>query len=320
MSVPKVMRTVALMLFVAVLISVAVATEPRVSQATAGADASSTLQIILEIDHDTIPVSDSGSWLPIYLTNTLQDVGGFEISLLLDRPDLFRFSNDTVIETTIVCLDQGCTMFDTTIDTFANVPVDTAGSAASGWEFIEGRALSAFSLKLAGFADEPAGVTVPPIAPGGPRLLLRVFMEKIASDSLLDTLTDRTTAVIINGPSTSFSTPSGQTIGRTDSLHCVNPPVCDTVDTVFYTDTSVFLYVSGSRTFGDACLKGDVNADGKLTAADIIYLVNYVFKAGPDPMCSPTSGDVNCTGTVNSADIIYLVNHIFKGGSPPQSC
>jgi hypothetical protein len=301
-----------------------VATETRGQRATSRADASGTLEIILELDHEDIAVSDTGSWLPVYLTNILQDVGGFEISILLDRPDLFRFANDTVVETTIACLNPpGCTMFDTTIDTFANVPVDTAGASASGWEFVEGRAISAFNLKLAGVADQPGGAAVPPILAGGPTaLLLRVFMEKIASDSLLDTLTDRTANLIINGPVTSFSTPDGLTIGRLDSIACLNPPTCDSLDTVFYTDTSAFIYVDGSRTFLPAvqCLSGDANYDEKLTAADIIYLVNYVFKGGPGPTCSPESGDVNCSGTTNSADIIYLVNHVFKGGLPPQSC
>jgi len=27
--------------------------------------------------------------------------------------------------------------------------------------------------------------------------------------------------------------------------------------------------------------------------------------------------DANCTGTVTSADIIYLVNYVFKGGPLP---
>ena len=149
-----------------------------------------------------------------------------------------------------------------------------------------------------------------------------MFLKKIASDSLLDTLTDRTVNVIINGPVTSFSTAAGQTIGRLDSTVCLNPPTCDSLATVFYTDTSAFIYVSGSRTFYPAirCMAGDTNNDEKLTAADIIYLVNYVFKGGPGPTCGPDVGDVNCTSTTNSADIIYLVNHIFKGGSPPQGC
>lgn len=63
--------------------------------------------------------------------------------------------------------------------------------------------------------------------------------------------------------------------------------------------------------------RGDVNQSGTITSADIIYLVNYVFKGGPAPLPSPIEGDVTCNGTVSSADIISLVNYVFKGGPPP---
>jgi len=64
-------------------------------------------------------------------------------------------------------------------------------------------------------------------------------------------------------------------------------------------------------------LTGDVNVDGVLTSADIIYMVNHVFKGGPAPLPCSAAGDVNCDGSLTSADIIYLVNHVFKGGPPP---
>lgn len=63
--------------------------------------------------------------------------------------------------------------------------------------------------------------------------------------------------------------------------------------------------------------RGDVNNDGVITAGDIIYLVNYVFKAGPDPIGGVAVGDVNCSGAITAADIIYLVNYVFKAGTPP---
>jgi len=62
---------------------------------------------------------------------------------------------------------------------------------------------------------------------------------------------------------------------------------------------------------------GDVNVDGVITSADIIYLVGYVFKGGPPPKPCAAAGDVNCDGVVTSADIIYLVGYVFKGGPPP---
>jgi len=64
-------------------------------------------------------------------------------------------------------------------------------------------------------------------------------------------------------------------------------------------------------------LTGDVNGSNTITSADIIYLVGYVFKGGPQPQPCIAAGDVNCSGTVTSADIIYLVGYVFKGGAAP---
>ncbi len=64
-------------------------------------------------------------------------------------------------------------------------------------------------------------------------------------------------------------------------------------------------------------MTGDVNLSGSLTSADIIALVNYVFKSGAPPLPCEAAGDVGCNGTVTSADVIYMVNHVFKGGPPP---
>lgn len=62
---------------------------------------------------------------------------------------------------------------------------------------------------------------------------------------------------------------------------------------------------------------GDVNVSGTITSADVIYLVNFVFKAGPTPLPVEAAGNVNGLGDITSADIIYLVNFVFKGGPPP---
>lgn len=66
-----------------------------------------------------------------------------------------------------------------------------------------------------------------------------------------------------------------------------------------------------------ADFRGDVNNSGVITSADIIYLVNFVFKGGPPPLPVPSEGDVNCSSTITSADIIFLVNYVFKGGPVP---
>ncbi len=63
---------------------------------------------------------------------------------------------------------------------------------------------------------------------------------------------------------------------------------------------------------------GDVNADGLVDIADVIFLINYLLMAGPapDPLMA---GDVNLDGDVNVGDVIYLINYLFLGGSPPCS-
>ena len=63
--------------------------------------------------------------------------------------------------------------------------------------------------------------------------------------------------------------------------------------------------------------RGDVNRDCAITSADIIHLVNYVFKSGPAPLPDEEAGNANCAGGITSADIIFLVNYVFKGGDPP---
>ncbi|MDH4223578.1 MAG: dockerin type I domain-containing protein [candidate division Zixibacteria bacterium] len=62
--------------------------------------------------------------------------------------------------------------------------------------------------------------------------------------------------------------------------------------------------------------RGDANYDGDLSASDVIYLVNYLFKGGPYPQPLP-AGDANCDGEITVSDTIYLINFLFKGGPSP---
>jgi hypothetical protein len=63
---------------------------------------------------------------------------------------------------------------------------------------------------------------------------------------------------------------------------------------------------------------GDVNADGEIGPADVVYLINYFFRNGdpPDPL---PAGDCNCNGSIDPGDVIYLLNYLFRGW-PPPSC
>ncbi len=63
-------------------------------------------------------------------------------------------------------------------------------------------------------------------------------------------------------------------------------------------------------------LAGDVNGDQVVDVSDIVFLINYLYRAGPAP--DPLErGDVNQDGEVSLSDIVYLVNYLYRGGPPP---
>ncbi len=63
---------------------------------------------------------------------------------------------------------------------------------------------------------------------------------------------------------------------------------------------------------------GDAKGGGGLNAADVVYLINYLFLAGPppDPMAV---GDVNGDGVINASDVVYLINYLYIQGPKPCS-
>ena len=67
---------------------------------------------------------------------------------------------------------------------------------------------------------------------------------------------------------------------------------------------------------GNITVLPDPNNDGTFSVADVVFLINYLFKGGPGP--DPLeSGDLNCDGKVSVSDIVYLINYLLKGGPPP---
>ena len=79
--------------------------------------------------------------------------------------------------------------------------------------------------------------------------------------------------------------------------------------------TGIFILVAAAMSFAADC--GDVNSDTHINVGDAVYLINYIFKAGPPPIL-PATSDCNNDGKVNVGDVVYLINYIFKGGPSPQ--
>ena len=81
--------------------------------------------------------------------------------------------------------------------------------------------------------------------------------------------------------------------------------------TGIYTDTG---YVENE--YGITYICGDVNHDELINILDIVYLINYKYKEGPDPI-SMNAADVNSDELINILDIVYLINYKYKEGPDP---
>jgi len=61
---------------------------------------------------------------------------------------------------------------------------------------------------------------------------------------------------------------------------------------------------------------GDFNGSENTDIDDIVYLIDYLFLGGPDPI-PVDSGDIDCSGGADIDDVVYLINYLFQGGPLP---
>jgi len=61
---------------------------------------------------------------------------------------------------------------------------------------------------------------------------------------------------------------------------------------------------------------GDIDVSGFINLLDITYLIDYLYKGGPEP-ANINMADVNHSGSVNILDAVYLINYLYKGGPAP---
>ncbi len=64
-------------------------------------------------------------------------------------------------------------------------------------------------------------------------------------------------------------------------------------------------------------IDGDANRDGTVNIGDAVYILQYIFAAGPPPY-PYLAGDPSCDGIVNITDAVYLTWFIFQGGPWPD--
>ncbi len=69
-------------------------------------------------------------------------------------------------------------------------------------------------------------------------------------------------------------------------------------------------------TGAESYLCGDADASGSVNVSDAVYLIQYIFAAGPAPL-PLLAGDADCSVSINVTDAVYLIQYIFAGGPTP---
>jgi hypothetical protein len=65
---------------------------------------------------------------------------------------------------------------------------------------------------------------------------------------------------------------------------------------------------------------GDANNDISVNVSDAVWIVNFVFVGGGQPMPILACGDANTDAAVNVSDAVWIINYVFVGGAPPSNC
>lgn len=86
-----------------------------------------------------------------------------------------------------------------------------------------------------------------------------------------------------------------------------------------------YRYAAGFAPRGDIDTPGPVQGipDGKISVADLIYLIRYVYSDGPAPTPFEWLADMNGAGfgmpdgRVTPADVVFLINYLFRYGPAP---
>lgn len=64
-------------------------------------------------------------------------------------------------------------------------------------------------------------------------------------------------------------------------------------------------------------VKGDFNNDGNSDNMDALYLINFIYLGGTDPIGGAHRADTNCDNQIDIGDVIYLVKYLFEAGEEP---
>jgi hypothetical protein len=261
---------------------------------------------------DTVAIPQDTGYIGVYLTNRLDTVAAFEITLRVDRPDLIGFLPS----------------------------YDSTGTLTSGWEYLSAQVV-ANGIKLAGIADLISPTHIVKGIPPSPasRLLVRFpYFARLVPDSLSARTATITflTDVKDLGIASSFGQLIGilqDTIFDTLCYRCSlmvagvcqgyvpSSPPCDSSaivisDVITTLDTSQIHLLAGSVTLLPDCHPipnpGDVDANGIVDSADLSFLRYYV-QYGVANLPAGQNADLNRDSCINWTDAEILDRYLIYG-------
>lgn len=65
-------------------------------------------------------------------------------------------------------------------------------------------------------------------------------------------------------------------------------------------------------------VRGDANSDGRVNITDGVFVLNFLFAGGSDPLCEDAV-DADDSGDIVITDGIFILNFLFSGGPPPAA-
>jgi hypothetical protein len=69
------------------------------------------------------------------------------------------------------------------------------------------------------------------------------------------------------------------------------------------------------------CIPGDADGSGNHNILDVSYIINFLYKNGPDVIpYALCSGDADCDCVINILDVTYIINYLYKNGPAPCNC
>jgi len=297
--------------------------------------AAQTCQLEVSI-RDTVAYSgQANAVVSVYMENYADSVSGFEMWLILDRPDIMEFAMDTTIHVdtsywrclewvVTTCVDSnditdsvlffGADYDWLLIDTSYSIhgAYDTSGTLISGWDYFAATSFGiGHDLKIVGMANDFAPPYTPGIGPqNGTAPLIKLYANIY---EIPDEQVDRTVGIHIaadNLDNLSFSDPNGASIGiaydtviqeRCYACEDGGDPPCEPM---------IRVPCGGPDVDSTWCC--DTILSPRLDT-DYVCIIDGALTVALPVAC----GDVDGSLTVNILDITALINYLYKEGDIP---